>query len=71
MRGMYVCLCNSVTESDIRRHVAEGVRHFETLRISTGCSGSCGCCEEVARETFAKALAERRPFLTLVTAEAA
>lgn len=46
---MYVCLCNAITERDIRAAVAEGVREFgqlqERLRVST----CCGTCREDAR----------------------
>ena len=64
---MYVCLCNAITDADIRRHVADGLHDFESLRDHTGCSGCCGSCEDVAREVFAGALeAEPRPFLSVV-----
>ena len=32
MRGMYICLCNAVTDHDIRREVADGVRTFAQLQ---------------------------------------
>lgn len=46
---MYVCVCNAVTDRDIRRAVEEGVETFEQLQARTGCSGCCGCCEVEAR----------------------
>lgn len=43
---MYVCVCNAVTESDIRKAVKDGancVRHLENkLGVSSKC-GSCRC----------------------------
>lgn len=46
---MYVCVCNAITERDIRAAVAEGVREFgqlqERLRVST----CCGTCRDDAR----------------------
>ncbi|HET8900071.1 MAG TPA: (2Fe-2S)-binding protein [Rhodanobacteraceae bacterium] len=71
MRRMIVCVCNSLSEADIRQQVAEGVRNFDALRNRTGCSGSCGCCEEVAREVFSDALSERKPFLPVRVSQAA
>lgn len=69
---MYVCLCNSVTESDIRRAANEaGVRHFRELKDLTGCSSSCGSCEEMAREVLSEALQEQRVFLRVVSSNAA
>ncbi|HET6631699.1 MAG TPA: (2Fe-2S)-binding protein [Rhodanobacteraceae bacterium] len=57
---MYVCVCNAVTDRAIRRAARDGVRTFEELRATTGCSGGCGCCEPTARKLFAEALAEAR-----------
>ena len=56
MRGMYICLCNAVTDHDIRRAAADGVRSFAELQARTGCSDCCGCCETEARATLAKAI---------------
>ncbi|WP_267225441.1 (2Fe-2S)-binding protein [Dyella silvae] len=53
---MYICMCNAVTDSDIRRAVAEGVHQFADLQARTGCSDCCGCCEEEARATLDKAI---------------
>ncbi len=55
MRGMYICLCNAVTDHDIRREVADGVRTFAQLQARTGCSDCCGCCEPEARACLAQA----------------
>lgn len=56
MRGMYICLCNAVTDHDIRRAASEGVRSFVELQARTGCSDCCGCCETEARTTLDKAI---------------
>jgi bacterioferritin-associated ferredoxin len=56
MRSMYICLCNAVTDHDIRRAAADGVRSFAELQARTGCSDCCGCCEAEARATLAKAI---------------
>lgn len=56
MRGMYICLCNAVTDHDIRRAAADGVRSFAELQARTGCSDCCGCCEDEARTTLEQAL---------------
>jgi len=47
---MYVCVCQAVTDQDIRRAVAQGARCFEELQARTGCTTCCGCCEAEARE---------------------
>jgi bacterioferritin-associated ferredoxin len=56
MHGMYICLCNAVTDHDIRRAAADGVRSFAELQARTGCSDCCGCCEDEARTTLEQAL---------------
>ncbi|KRE94467.1 (2Fe-2S)-binding protein [Frateuria sp. Soil773] len=49
---MYICLCNAVTDHDIRRAAADGVHSFAELQARTGCSDCCGCCEQEARQTL-------------------
>ncbi len=57
---MYVCVCNAVTESDIRLAVERGVHNLKQLTRTTGCSGSCGRCIDIASESLQLALAEKR-----------
>ncbi|HUH30443.1 MAG TPA: (2Fe-2S)-binding protein [Rhodanobacter sp.] len=60
MRGMYICMCNAVTDHDIRREVAGGVQSFAQLQARTGCSDCCGCCESEARATLEQAVDQLR-----------
>ncbi|MFK2902122.1 (2Fe-2S)-binding protein [Dyella jejuensis] len=55
---MYICLCNAVTDHDIRRAAADGVRSFAELQARTGCSDCCGCCETEARSVLDGAVAQ-------------
>jgi len=57
---MYVCVCNAVTDSDIRRAVDEGVRNMKQLGRATGCSSTCGSCRDEAFEALQHALAGKR-----------
>ncbi len=57
---MYVCVCNAVTDSDIRKAVDNGVRNMRQLGQMTGCSTTCGCCKEMAVEILQQTLAENR-----------
>jgi bacterioferritin-associated ferredoxin len=63
---MYVCVCNAVTDADIRQAVDSGVRNLKQLRRDTGCSSTCGCCREQAREVLQEALAEKREASSLI-----
>jgi bacterioferritin-associated ferredoxin len=53
---MYVCVCNAVTENAIREAVDNGVRSLAELRLHTGCSMTCGTCQELAEEVLAEAI---------------
>jgi bacterioferritin-associated ferredoxin len=55
---MYVCLCNGVTESQIRREAERGCRTPEELTMRTGCGASCGCCREEAAQSLRLAQAQ-------------
>jgi bacterioferritin-associated ferredoxin len=57
---MYVCVCNAVTDSDIRNAVDDGVRTMRQLLEKTGCSSTCGCCKHLAVEVLQDSLADRR-----------
>lgn len=59
---MYVCICNAVTDSDIRNAVQDGVRNMKQLTGETGCSSTCGCCRDTANDVLQKALAESSAF---------
>ena len=57
---MYICVCNAVTEADIRNAAAEGVRNLKQLARLNGCGSTCGCCKEPAVEVLVQAIAEER-----------
>ena len=45
---MYVCICNGVTERDIRHAAEAGCRSLPELTMRTGCGATCGTCLETA-----------------------
>ena len=45
---MYVCICNGVTERDIRQAAEAGCRSVPELTMRTGCGATCGTCLETA-----------------------
>lgn len=65
---MYICMCNAVTDGDIRRAAAEGVHQFAELQARTGCSDCCGCCEQEARATLDKAVQQVLSILPVAAA---
>jgi bacterioferritin-associated ferredoxin len=41
---MYVCICNAVTESDIKNAVKDGANCLHHLETKLGVSNQCGSC---------------------------
>jgi bacterioferritin-associated ferredoxin len=51
--AMYVCVCNAVTDREIRQCAELGARTVDELRDALGVASCCGKCERVAREILA------------------
>ena len=47
---MYVCICNAVTDKQIRRAARKGVSSVYELRGALGVAAGCGSCARVAEE---------------------
>lgn len=47
---LYVCICNGVTEDDIRAAAAAGCSSMQELTMRTGAGAGCGTCIELASE---------------------
>lgn len=47
---MYVCICNAVTDKQIRKAAREGCTSLRELSCRTACSTTCGKCARMARE---------------------
>lgn len=45
---MYVCLCNAVTETDIRNAATAGCASMAELTMRTGAGACCGSCVDMA-----------------------
>ncbi|MCH1490988.1 MAG: (2Fe-2S)-binding protein [Luminiphilus sp.] len=46
---MFVCLCNGITDSSIRRELQAGARSFSDVQQRLGVASQCGSCELQAR----------------------
>lgn len=57
---MYVCICNAVTDGEIREAYAAGAHTFDALQDELGVATCCGCCEPTARDLLARCQAEER-----------
>jgi bacterioferritin-associated ferredoxin len=47
---MYVCLCNGITDHEIRKVAEAGCTSLSELTMRTGCGACCGSCVEVATQ---------------------
>jgi len=47
---MYVCICNAITDKQIRQAAKAGARNFGDLQLRLGVASGCGSCKEVASE---------------------
>jgi bacterioferritin-associated ferredoxin len=63
---MYVCICNGVTDHDIRHAAEAGCRTMAELTMRTGAGSSCGSCVDMASELLAQARAVRELPLPLL-----
>lgn len=55
---MYVCICNAVTDKDIRRAAANGADSLYDLQDRLGVASCCGSCASQASSILADANVE-------------
>jgi bacterioferritin-associated ferredoxin len=58
---VYVCICNGVTQRDIREAADAGCRSVAELTMRTGCGANCGSCIDMAAEVLEQARAIELP----------
>jgi bacterioferritin-associated ferredoxin len=58
---VYVCLCNAVTDGQIRSAMGEGVTTLRDLRQRLGVAGRCGRCARCALALLLQARENGRP----------
>jgi len=51
---MYICICNAVTERQVRQCAAEGVQCVEQLAGCLGVGAGCGRCRESAEKILSE-----------------
>ncbi len=47
---MYVCICNAITDKQIRQAVEAGAQDLWALQKELGVAAGCGTCKETASE---------------------
>lgn len=48
--GMFICICNAITERQVQRAVSDGARTLADLQGQLGVAGCCGSCADTATE---------------------
>ncbi|ARU87567.1 bacterioferritin-associated ferredoxin [Pseudomonas sp. M30-35] len=57
---MYVCLCEGVTDGQIRDAIYEGCCSYREVREATGVASQCGKCACLAKSVVRDTLTEAR-----------
>ena len=57
--AVYVCICNGVTDRDIRQAAEGGCRSVAELTMRTGAGANCGSCIDAAAALLAESHALR------------
>jgi bacterioferritin-associated ferredoxin len=52
---MYVCVCNRVTDTQIRAAIEDGASSLSDVRSSLGVASQCGKCGTMTREILREA----------------
>ena len=52
---MYICICNAVTEGQVRECAQEGTCSLEELAAALGVGAGCGRCRDCAAQVLAEA----------------
>ena len=66
---MYVCICNAVTEREVKQAINEGARTAGQIRKKLDAARVCGNCDDCLQDHLAEAFVFASPNLSLATAE--
>ena len=56
---MYICICNKVTDKQIRNAVEDGASTLDHLRDGLNVASCCGRCEECANKVLCESIADQ------------
>ena len=51
---MYVCICNAITDKQIRKAAKAGATDLRGLQAQLGVASGCGSCKEAVSEILAE-----------------
>ena len=59
---MYVCICNAITDKQIRKAAESGVQDLWGLQRELGVAAGCGSCKEMASEILSESRRSKLKF---------
>ena len=60
---MYICVCNAITDKQIREAADAGARDLWDLQARLGVASNCGSCKETASEILRESRQAAREFV--------
>ena len=57
---MYICVCNAITESQVKDAVESGARNLWDLQTQLGLASGCGSCKETASDILRESRSSKR-----------
>jgi len=57
---MYVCVCNAITDKQIRKAAESGARNVWDLQSELGVAAGCGSCMEAASDILRESRQQTR-----------
>lgn len=51
---MIVCVCNGISDRDVKAAIKNGMTSVEQLSASLGVASGCGCCRETCSDMIAE-----------------
>jgi bacterioferritin-associated ferredoxin len=64
---MYVCICNGVTDHEIRQAAEAGCRGVAELTMRTGAGSTCGSCLDMAAQLLDEVHSRRELALPILS----
>jgi len=59
---MYVCICNAITDKQIRKAAKAGVNDLTGLQLELGVAVGCGSCRDAATDILRESRQSRTTF---------
>lgn len=56
---MYVCVCNKVSDRDIRQAIEDGAHSMKALQKATGAGTNCGSCAHMTKSILNSTLQDQ------------